>query len=157
MEISIKQLTGRRVFFYFLAFFLVIIIANIVFIYLALESRPGVVEESAYEKGLAYNKIIAQAEKQQAMDIQQEASFSDGVLSWRLSDSSGKPIEDAEVSARFLRPTKEGFDFNVALSHKGGGLYSANIDAPLKGEWTAKLEAKWNTTVFGTTERIIIP
>lgn len=54
---------GKRVFLAFLAFFVVFASVDAFFVYKAISTLPGVVSENAYEIGLNYNKIIAEAKK----------------------------------------------------------------------------------------------
>lgn len=54
---------GRNIFLAFLAFFIVFASVDIFFVYKAVTTLPGVVSENAYEIGLHYNDIIAEAKK----------------------------------------------------------------------------------------------
>lgn len=56
---------GRVVLFSVLAFFMTFICVNAFFAYKAVTTYTGVVVENAYEKGLHFNKIIAEAKKRQ--------------------------------------------------------------------------------------------
>lgn len=58
-----KKNDGRKVFIGFLAFFIVFASVDAFFVYKAISTLPGVVSENAYEIGLNYNKIIAEAKK----------------------------------------------------------------------------------------------
>lgn len=63
-----RKITGRTVLFWMIGFFTVIFIANAIFLHLAWKSFPGVVTETAYEDGLAYNDAIAASREQAARD-----------------------------------------------------------------------------------------
>lgn len=54
---------GRNVFLAFIAFFVIFASVDAFFVYKAISTLPGVVSENAYEIGLNYNKIIAEAKK----------------------------------------------------------------------------------------------
>lgn len=54
---------GRVVLMSILCFFMTFICVNVFFAYKALSTYTGVVDEHAYETGLHYNKIIAEAKK----------------------------------------------------------------------------------------------
>lgn len=56
---------GRVVLFSILGFFMTFICVNAFFAYKALSTYTGVVVENAYEKGLHFNQIIAEAKKRQ--------------------------------------------------------------------------------------------
>lgn len=51
-----KRKSGRWVLLWFLGFFGVIILLDSIFVYLAVNTRTGLVTEHAYEKGLAHGK-----------------------------------------------------------------------------------------------------
>lgn len=54
---------GKRILLGFIAFFVVFASVDAFFVYKAISTLPGVVSENAYEIGLNYNKIIAEAKK----------------------------------------------------------------------------------------------
>jgi nitrogen fixation protein FixH len=51
-----KPLTGRRVFIYFLIFFGIIILVNVLFLKVAVRTNPGVISEHTYEKEMKFEK-----------------------------------------------------------------------------------------------------
>lgn len=57
---------GRNVLLAFMAFFVVFATVDAFFVYKAISTLPGVVSENAYEIGLNYNKIIAEAKKRKS-------------------------------------------------------------------------------------------
>ncbi len=63
MEQEKSKQFGFRILFSFLAFFIVFSSVDAFFVYKALSTHTGVVSENAYEIGLNYNKIIAEAKK----------------------------------------------------------------------------------------------
>lgn len=92
-----KAITGKTVLVWLLAFFGVIFTANAVFIYLALGSFPGVVVESSYEAGQAYNEEIAAAKAQADLNWQVSTEFTrtsgaDGKLVVTANDAQGTPL-----------------------------------------------------------------
>lgn len=56
---------GKRVLLAFISFFVVFASVDTFFVYKAISTLPGVVSENAYEIGLNYNKIIAEAKKRE--------------------------------------------------------------------------------------------
>jgi nitrogen fixation protein FixH len=74
----------------------------------------------------------------------------DGVLRWQLQG-----VEDAVVSARIRRPVRDGYDFDIVLENKGNGVYEAQFNLPLPGQWTAILKSIWNNQQFQTTHELM--
>jgi nitrogen fixation protein FixH len=155
-EAQKSRQSGRVVLLIFIGFFLVIVIVNAIFAYFALTSHSGVVTEQAFEKGLAYNETLEQAAEQEKTSLQESVMFENGALYWTIFDAEGKSIEGARVKARLIRPVKDGHDFEVSLKAGEAGVYSAALDAPMKGAWTAKLEATWDGQSYRTTHKFIV-
>ncbi|MCC7305126.1 MAG: FixH family protein [Alphaproteobacteria bacterium] len=128
---------------YFVAFFAVIAVIDGVFVTIAVRTQTGMVTEQAYEKGLAYDKILDKATAQSRLDIKQRAEFADGVLSWSVAGENGMAFENIKVTAHFFRPVQDGYDFNIELKKARDGMYEGRPEFPLPGAWTARLEATW--------------
>lgn len=127
----------------FVLFFAVIALVDGTFITIAMRTQTGLVTDQAYEKGLAYNKVLNAAAAQKKTNLVQKAAFENGILSWRLSTKEGRAIDVATISAKILRPAQDGSDFEVFLESKGNGTYEVRPQFPLRGLWTARLEAQW--------------
>lgn len=145
---------GKIVLFSFIGFFATIFLVNVVFIYTAIHSNTGVVTEESYEKGLAYDDVLKRAETQPK--LMETMSYKAGTLSWTIQNAHGKPIEDAIVHAKLIRPVQDGFDFDVPLQHISGGRYAAAVKFPLEGMWTAKLDAKWDKQQYQTSHPVMV-
>ena len=57
---------GRRILFYFVAFFALIVAVNTYFIISAIGTHTGTVVDNPYEQGLHYNKLLEEARKNAA-------------------------------------------------------------------------------------------
>jgi nitrogen fixation protein FixH len=129
----------------FVAGFAVVLAVNATMIWIGITSWPGLVTDNSYDRGLHYNRELEAAAAQTALGWQAEFSARlgeglRGVLEASLRDRDGRPIEDASVEARFLRPTSEGHDFTLALAPEGGGRYTAAFELPLAGLWDVRLK-----------------
>lgn len=138
----------KYILFAFLAFFGVVFTVDAIFIYTAITTQTGIVTEKAYEHGLNYNKTLLEAKSQ--LNLNDKVSFNNGVLKWDLD------INNADVTARIIRPIQDGHDFNIVLNHKGNGIYEATLDLPFKGLWEVKLSSKWNNKTYKTTHQFIV-
>ncbi len=133
---------GKNVFVLFILFFAVIIGVNVFFVYKALHTNTGVVTDESYEKGLKYDSFLDTVKNQPK--LQETFDYKDGQISWGLYDSNHKPIKNANVTAKFIRPVAEGHDISVSLKYISEGQYEGLVNLPLKGSWTVKLDAKWD-------------
>ncbi len=157
MAATIRPVTGKKVFFYFLAFFVAIAAVNAVFITKALKTHSGVVSESAYEDGLAYNDRLHAGRVQEALGLTENLVHENGTLTWTIQDKNGAPLTGAKVTARMIRPLKSGHDYEIEFTQVAKGVYSVPLNAPLSGAWTVKANAQWDTHNYQTTLEIIAP
>lgn len=145
---------GKVILLCFIGFFSLIILVNVVFIYVATSSNTGVITENAYEKGLAYNKILSAAKNQP--DLNTKAAYNNGKLTWAVTGPDGQPLTDGNASALMVRPIKDGNDFSLSLKETGPGIYEADADFPAQGLWEAKLEIKWDNNRYHTSQSLLI-
>lgn len=138
-----KLFTGRKFLLWVVAFFGVIIAVNVVFISLALKSNSGVVTESPYERGLAYDKTIARAEEQKKLGWTATLDVEGDRMRVTLKDKEGKGIDGKSVTVRMMRPVQQGHDFDVVLEGAGNGTYAGTFRLPLKGAWNAHISVVW--------------
>ena len=140
-----KAITGKTVLVWLLGFFGVIFTANAIFIYLALGSFPGVVVESSYEAGQAYNQEIAAAKAQEQLHWQVTSEFQDvGETGSKLMvsavDAEGTPLFGVDVRAVLRHPAKQGADVELLLRADGGGRYVADVEKLPEGNWILVLQ-----------------
>ena len=152
--ITKKPLNGWWVFAAFFLFFAVIVLVNSVFITMALKTNSGVVTEDPYRKGLRYNKTLELARSQPNVDS--NFYFENNAVRWAIRDEADHAIENAQITAKFTRPVKEGYDFNVQLHHDGNGVYSVKPEFPVKGSWKVVLSAKWDNKTYQISKPLIV-
>ena len=131
----------------FVGFFVVVFAANGAMVWVAMSTFTGVVDPRYYQTGLHYNRLIAEAERQKALgwsvDLRADvAADGHGRLVVRVRDRAGRPVEGAEVVARFVRPTSEGYDFGLTLGPRGEGTYAAAFGLPLFGQWDVRVRVR---------------
>ena len=146
----------------FVGGFGVILIANGLLLYFALQSWTGIETEAAYEKGLAFNEQIETAEAQARLGWTAELVVTprgerQAEIVLTLLDSAGAPLEKAEVTGLLRRPTQAGLDQTLALSPAGNGRYSAEAALPLAGQWELKLEVQHRRGEYRIAKRIELP
>jgi nitrogen fixation protein FixH len=61
------------------------------------------------------------------------------VLELTLADRYGDLIEDARVTAEFVRPTQAGHDLEFTVPHTQAGMYVAQATLPFAGAWQLHL------------------
>ena len=139
-------ITGRRVLAWMIMFFGVIIAVNGVFVYLALDTWPGLSTEQAYEEGRAYNQTLADADAQNALGWRSRAAIGaptpkGRVLTVRMSDAHGAPIVGLKVHVVLRRPVGDGVIVDATLGEEQPGVYGALVRLPALGRWQLALTA----------------
>ncbi|MBO6784577.1 MAG: FixH family protein [Alphaproteobacteria bacterium] len=137
--------TGRTFLAWIIGFFAVIFAVNGVFIWFASDSWSGLSAENSYRRGVDFNRTLERAERQSALGWKVAATFeAETALRGRLivaaEGPGGQPIEQRDVTAAFVRPVAEGLDFTVPLKAQPGGVYLAEVDLPVPGQWDVRAE-----------------
>lgn len=153
--------TGRKVFLLFAAFFLVLLVVNGAFVLVAVLTNPGTVTDEAYEKGLAYNKVIDEAQSQQRLGWSHRLTIRmepDGKqrIALRMSDARKQTLDRAGALIRFYRPVENGIDFDVHLKETRAGTYIALASFPEPGAWDAYIAVRKGNEIYRARERVII-
>ena len=155
--------SDRWIPWYLVAFFVALISALVPMCLVAVRTNPGVVTENAYEKGLAYNAIIAAAEKQKALGwhgdliVHPEASADQIQVEFVLMDTENRPIKDAEVRCVLVRPMDGTMDKNVAMLAVAEGHYAAAIPVTARGLWEARISVLRGDDHYQMSKRIVVP
>jgi len=148
--------SDRFIPYYFVVFFVLLAALLFWFVDLAVSTNTGVVTDNAYNKGLEYNKTIAKAEQQEKLGWRPSIKLDGKDFTFSLLDKNSKPISEAKVVARFIRPTQDGFDKDFTLTNEGEGQYKAKLDLALQGVWDVTVKAVANDQQFQYSQRIIL-
>lgn len=134
-------LTGRHVLAMIVAFFLVIFAVNGVFVYVSLQSHPGVTSDDAYRKGLDHNRTLDHAARQSARGWTARVAVADGRVEVRLADRTGAALTGLSVRGDARRQVHDRSDTDLTLSETAPGRYEA-VGAKLSpGRWELVLTA----------------
>ena len=142
---SEKKFTGKHFLISILCFFGVIFGMNFVFIYYATNTWTGLSKENAYVDGLNYNQTLEAAQTQLKLGWRSTLDLAvnggQHKLSFSLKTEDAQSLGSFIVTAVIGRPTLKSYDQTIVLAESKLGLYQANIDLPLKGQWHVSLKA----------------
>ena len=142
--------------YYIIVFFVILIILDSIFVYLATSTHRGFVTENAYNQGLNYNKIIEATKKQNNLNWKSKIIYQNGFLNFSLENEKKDSFDGATVTAFLIRPTQTGYDFSIKLEKQSDGNYQKFVKFPLIGQWDVKILVIWNNHKYQTTKRILI-
>lgn len=138
----------------------VVVAVNGVLIYFATTTWSGLSIERAYEKGLAYNRAIAAAARQEALGwkFTVRLSSEDGqtLVAVDAIDREGRPIDGLRIEATLERPVEAGTGRQVALQPAGIGHYVASLERLRPGQWQTHLVVSRGDDVAAVTHREIV-
>jgi len=121
----------------FVGAFAVIIAVNGVLIYSALSTFTGVTIGHSYDRGRAYNQVLEEAARQDALGWRSSLALRDGVLNVTVTDREGMPV-GGRMEGVMLRPL-EGAELQLDFAAAGPGRFMAFAPLPAKGQWEARL------------------
>lgn len=134
-------LTGRHVLAMIVTFFLVIFAVNGVFVYVSLQSHPGVTSDDAYRKGLDHNTTLDHADRQNARGWTVRVAAVDGRVELRLAGRTGAALTGLSVRGEARRPVHDRSDTALSLRETAPGLYNAVGTKLSPGRWELVLTA----------------
>ncbi len=140
----------------------VVLLVNIVMISLAITTNPGLVSEDYYERGRDYEKnVTTKIAARHALAWSISADFPGSPVMnnnekyrFTVVDKQGVPVSNGQVSASIYRPSDVNADFKVEMSEIVPGVYSGDINFPLKGRWEITISLKRGDDVYDFTRRV---
>lgn len=135
-----RPFTGRKFLAILIGCFAVVLAVNVLMVWYALTSWTGLVSDSAYEDGLAYDQMLAEGKAEAALGWKAAIAYDkDGRLTVQLADSHSQPLAGFRLAAQFLRPTSEGHDRSLQLTEVSPGNYAGLLVLPLPGQWDVRV------------------
>ncbi len=157
-----RELTGRMVLVYLLAFFGVVFVVNGIMVHMATSTFAGLATESSYKAGLAFK---AEEDAAQAQDARHWhvaghiARGTNGEVSLRIdvvNRDGAAPARRLAAQARLVHPTDARFDREIALAQTGAGRFAGTADAQA-GQWDLVLELRnGSERLFRSRNRIVL-
>lgn len=142
---------------YFVGAFLLLFVIDGLLVTIAVKTQSGVVVDKPYERGLAYNSYLAEAEAQAARGWKGRVDYQSGQVVFELHDKAGTPLTGATVSVTCRRAAHEGQDFTLALAESSAGSYVKDAQFPAHGQWIVEVSATWQNQPFSLQQTMFIP
>lgn len=129
-------ITGRMFFAIISSFFIVIIAVNLVLAYEAIHTFPGLEVDNSY---VASQSFDADRAAQLSLGWTVRAVVHQGQLQLSITDTQGRPVQPASISAIFGRATSTQADQVPAFVFDGTLYRAPVVTAP--GNWNLRLSA----------------
>lgn len=141
---------GKKVLLGFVLFFMTFASVDAYFIYRALKTHRGVVTEHAYEKGLAFNKVLEQARAEGDSSPIDKVHVDAGHLRIHVLEGAAPK----HMVAYVRNPVQGGADKTLELQTLAPHIFTTK-ETLQKGKWQLILELTWdNNTSYHHSEMI---
>lgn len=152
---STVALRDRLIPWYFVIAFVLLFVVEAALVTIAVSTQRGVVVDNAYERGLAYNHYIAEADAQAKRGWKGRLIYGGGAIAFTLRDKAGQPLSGADVKVT-CRRSYAGQDFTVTLAEGSAGGYMKSVEFPARGQWVLEVSAKWQNQPFVMQQTIFV-
>ena len=134
-----RELTGRAVLVWLVAFFGVVFAVNAIMVKAATSTFGGVEVQSSYKAGLMFETEVARARAQDDLRWRVDGhvmrnAAGDAVLDVSVRDGQDKPVTGVTTEARLAHPADERLDRNIDLHSIGAGKFHGEVRAQA-GRW----------------------
>ena len=134
-----RELTGRAVLMWLVAFFGVVMAVNGIMVKAATSTFGGVETSSSYKAGLMFEQEAARAHAQDALGWKIDGKLErnkagDAVLDIAVRDAQGAALSGLTADARLAHPADERLDRDIDLRASGAGTFHGDVQAQA-GRW----------------------
>ena len=156
-----RPITGKKVFWWLVAFFALISAVNGAFMYVAMDTWPGLSTEDAYQKGLTYNDTLSAASEQQALGWQSRIELVAGnsdLLSVVVTmiDKTGNPLTGLALKGHAVRPVGAPNKTALAFHEVAPGRYEAPFRPSLEGRWYVGLGIAQDEATYRMRHEVMV-
>ena len=150
------RITGWHVLVGMVMFFGFIIAVDTLFIVKAYRSFSGEVASNPYEAGLAFNRTLAQRQREEALGGTAVIERPEpGIVALRMTDKAGQPLTTLSLTGTLDRPATEVGRQTLSFKPTGDGWYQAT--ARLDGAWDLRATARNAKDQFEIESRLVTP
>lgn len=143
----------------------VVVAVNAVMISFAVGSWTGLSVPRPYERGVAYNRVLAAQHRQDALGWRLDAAVAPEAegdrpgarrIALRAAGPDGAPLVGLRLEARLIRPIEVLPDLPVAFRPAGPGLYVAEVVPARPGQWDLRVDAERGGDRFHLGQRLVL-
>lgn len=158
MSVAVERNNSRFIPWIFVGGFAIVFSVNAVMIWLAVGSFSGLYTSKPRERGIAYNEVIAEQARRDALGWRVDAAWrpESGRLEVVLLDADGKPLAPSRLTAELVRPVERRAPLAVALVPTDIGRFAADLVLPERGNWDLDIVIERGAERFAITRRMFL-
>jgi nitrogen fixation protein FixH len=156
-----RELTGRAVLLWLVAFFGVVFAVNGIMVKAATSTFGGVETSSSYKAGQVFEQEVARAGRQDARHWRVAGRIArdrngEAVLDLTARDETGAPLTGLSATARLAHPADERLDRVIELARIGAGEFKGEAGAS-PGQWELIVDLyRGGERVFRSRSRVVL-
>ncbi|BBK32697.1 nitrogen fixation protein FixH [Stella humosa] len=146
---------------------LVVVAVNAGLITAAISTFPGLSVDRPYERGIAYNRILAMQARQDRLGWTGTATIAGTAEGGRelggrelvvtLRDRDGRALDGARMQGRLDRPLENDAAVVLQFQPRANGTFAAPLDGLRPGLWQATLDGRREDGNFRMSQRLVLP
>jgi len=140
----------------FVGGFGVVTAVNAVMIWFAVSTFSGLDRDEPYLRGIGYNEVLAEADRQDALGWRAELAATDDRLAVDVVNAGAMPLSGAIVHAHVTRPVDAALDFSTDLAPVSPGRYVALVDWPAQGLWEVLVTIERDGRHYQHHRRVVV-
>jgi nitrogen fixation protein FixH len=140
---------------YIVLFFIILACVFAGFTYIAKKTHSGIVTEQAYEKGLAYNEIIAKADAQKKQDLSHEILIEGRKITFSIKDRNGNDLAIKKATLWLYRPVRAQDDVIIPMQPLGASQ-TADLQKIKNGLWEARILATTENGAYQAVKKVVL-
>jgi nitrogen fixation protein FixH len=142
----------------FVGGFALVVAVNATMIWFAVGSFAGLYTEKPRDRGLHYNKVLAEQQRRDALGWRVEAAWrpESGRLEIDVFDSDGRPLAPSRLTAELVRPVEKRPPIGVALGVTDIGRFAGYVDLPERGNWDLDIVVERGAERYALTRRVFL-
>lgn len=144
----------------------VVVAVNAVMISFAVGSWTGLSVPKPYERGVAYNRVLAAQHRQDALGWRIDAAVAPEagggrpggarLITLSAAGPDGAPLSGLRLEARLVRPIEVLPDLPVSFRPAGPGLYVAEVVPAKPGQWDLRVDLERGADRFHLGRRLVL-
>lgn len=139
---------------------LTVLTVNLIMVYLAIATNPGLVNEDYYERGQDYEQTLM-SRRARAPDWTMRVDVPSPIavgemqsIRFFVVDKAGQPVDPDAVTFFAYRPSDASQDFALSMTREGRGRYLARVAFPLIGVWDTLVAVTTGADEHSVSRRI---
>ena len=139
-----------------------VLTVNLIMVYFAISTNPGLVNTDYYERGQDYEQTLMSRQARNPdwtmrADIPQPLRVGEPQsIRIVLVDRAGLPVDPDAVTFFAYRPSDAGRDFSLPMIREDKGRYVVKAAFPLIGVWDTLIAVKSGADEYSVSERVAV-